>query len=345
MSEIPQEVACLAEPEVDIPSMLDLINRGVLSAGYGIEPHAHRDAVIGIYMTVNPEKAAEWDTYFAKKDLAEYEAKQDPDLQDIISGMEATLVLDSYEVNSGLPSKAALFMRTETAKHDFFGEAYPGKTYEPATIEAIVAEITDSGESLDSQIVGLALNERVLELFYQAETRLRSSIFGADFDRTRDAYVAKTLVSRELMRFRDVAHWAPGLLEWNNQAIEYLQQNDLINDEVEAVAQNLLAGIAKRYRHPDPNVRKAGLTALADLRTRYPDEREYRKLARRVRASYGVTSIIPVFSQKGQRLSGEEDALVRQITDDLLLPTVLPSDFEAHARIAGPTIGTTVLQD
>ncbi len=317
----------MAEPEGDLPAILDLINRGPLDfRGAHNFGRGFREQILGEYLAEDPEKARQWDIYFANQDLKGWLLNDEPGVYDVNNGLRAALILHGYQ-DHGLKelNDLNLFARVEVAKQQVAGSNRPEVVYGSALgrIRTI-----DSEYGIDDQIDLYVSNAQFYEYLFQAEAKLARSSVNTDQSLITDAFIAMSLFSTEVMRFRDAVCIAPEVYYCHAEAIDYLDQNGLYDQDAQAATADLWAMLARQYKHPDPAIRETALLSLANLRAEYPDNKEYRKLARKVRSAHGVTSLLAPESKTGIPLTPEEDELVQIITNDLLLPTVTRSSID-----------------
>lgn len=109
-----------------------------------------------------------------------------------------------------------------------------------------------------------------------------------------------------------------------NESDMALEKYGLDHPQLPELEQTMFEGMARRFTDPDRAIRVTALTALDTLRQMYPDERAYKKLSKRVRATYTVLSLFG----PSRIAAFEEESLVRRITGDLRMPTVFHSDID-----------------
>ncbi len=317
----------MAEPEGDLPAILDLINRGPLDfRGVHNFGRGFREQILGEYLAEDPEKAQQWDIYFSNQDLKEWLLKDEPEVYDVNNGLRAALILHGYQ-DHGLKelNDLNLFARVEVAKQQVAGSNRPEVVY-----GSVLSRIRTIGSEygIGDQIDLYASSAQFYENLFQAEAKLARSSVNTDQSLITDAYIAMSLFSTEVMRFRDAICIAPDVYDLHNEAIVYLVQNGLYDQDAQAATADFWAMLARQYKHSDPAIRETALLSLASLRTLYPNDKEYRRLARRVRSAHGITSLLAAESKSGIPLSPEEDELVQVITNDLILPTVTRSSID-----------------
>lgn len=125
--------------------------------------------------------------------------------------------------------------------------------------------------------------------------------------------------------YLDITH-VHSILEKSDRA---LQQYGLDHPQLPELERTMFEGMAKRSTDPDRAMRVTALTTLDRLRKLYPDERAYKKLAKRVRAAYTILNI----SRPYRTVTPEEESLVRRITGDLRMPPVLDSDLDLLTEV------------